>query len=88
MEIRPETLVKKAKSLHPTTYIEIVVESIDRSDFSEKIVGYAYFPLFLMADQTFLPPFEESTQQFIYNKGDYQIPIYYKRVTPGQKFSF
>ena len=30
--------------------MEIMIETVDRSDMTEKIVGYAYFPLFLMAD--------------------------------------
>ena len=88
MEIRPENQVKKSKTLHPTTYMEIMIETVDRSDMTEKIVGYAYFPLFLMADQSLTPPFEESTQQFVYNQGDFQIPIYYKRVPSGGKFAF
>jgi hypothetical protein len=29
------------------TYMEIMIETIDRSDMKEKIVGYAYFPLFV-----------------------------------------
>ena len=42
--------MKAYQSLDQTTFIEIVVETIDRSDMIEKIVGYAYFPLFLAPD--------------------------------------
>lgn len=45
LEIRPETT--KSKYLSPTTWMEIMIETIDRSDMAEKIIGYAYFPLFL-----------------------------------------
>ena len=37
----------RAPKLDPTIVIEIAVETIDRSDGLEKIVGYCYFPLFL-----------------------------------------
>jgi hypothetical protein len=53
MEIRPEMQLGEQanrKMLDPTTLIEILVETIDRSDMTEKIVGYAYFPLFLNKD--------------------------------------
>ena len=30
--------------------MEIVVETIDRSDMKEKIIGFAYFPLFMAKD--------------------------------------
>ena len=33
--------------LNPTTFLEIIVETIDRFDMKEKIIGFAYFPLFL-----------------------------------------
>jgi hypothetical protein len=44
----------RAAKLDPTLTMLITVETIDRADGSEKIVGYAYFPLFLNA-QTKLP---------------------------------
>jgi hypothetical protein len=49
MEIRPETLIGINK-IDPTTFLEIVVETIDRHDMKEKIIGFAYFPLFLTKD--------------------------------------
>jgi len=48
MEIRLENQLIPSSSLDPSTFIEIVVETIDRSDMVEKIVGYAYFPLFII----------------------------------------
>jgi hypothetical protein len=36
--------------LNPTTFLEIIVETIDRVDMKEKIIGFAYFPLFLTPD--------------------------------------
>ena len=47
LEIRPNTLVVHKGSLDPTTWIELMIETIDRSDMTDKIVGFAYFPLFL-----------------------------------------
>jgi len=47
------------KKLDPTTFIEILVETIDRSDMNEKIVGYSYFPLFMSKEGDY-PPFEQS----------------------------
>ena len=70
MEVRPETLVNKAKSLSPTTWMEVMIETFDRADMAEKIVGYAYFPLFLQKDGE-MPPFEENTDLYIYNQGAY-----------------
>jgi hypothetical protein len=37
----------RAPKLDPTVIIEVAVETIDRSDGLEKIIGYAYFPIFL-----------------------------------------
>ena len=48
MEIRHDNQLVPSGSLDPSTFIEIVVETIDRSDMVEKIVGYAYFPLFII----------------------------------------
>jgi hypothetical protein len=39
----------RAPKLDPTIVVEATIETIDRSDGLEKIVGYAYFPLFLDA---------------------------------------
>ena len=81
-EIRPEDQITKSDSLNPTTYIEIVVETIDRSDMLEKIVGYAYFPLFLTKDGN-QPPNNPKEPKFLFNEGSYQIPIYYERIPSG-----
>jgi len=37
----------RAPKIDPTLTMLITVETIDRSDGLEKIVGYAYFPLFI-----------------------------------------
>ena len=39
----------RAAKLDPTIVIETTIETIDRADGLEKIVGYAYLPLFLNA---------------------------------------
>jgi len=72
MEIRPENQIGETnnKMLDPTTLIEIIVETIDRSDMNEKIIGYAYFPLFLNKEGS-NPPFESNAAQYIFNKGCY-----------------
>lgn len=49
-EVRNENMVGKKPSLDPTTFLEIMIETIDRTDMNEKIVGFAYFPLFLALD--------------------------------------
>ena len=49
-EIRPEHQSVPQPYLNPTTFLEIIVETIDRLDMKEKIVGFAYFPLFLTPD--------------------------------------
>ena len=57
----------------------ITVETIDRSDGLEKIVGYAYFPLFLNA-QTKTPVNNRNVQNVILQSGCYQIPIYVNKI--------
>lgn len=57
-------------SLDPTTFIEIVVETIDRSDMVEKIVGYAYFPLFLGANAENTPN-HPKVDKFLFHEGAY-----------------
>jgi hypothetical protein len=71
MEIRPEAQLKGGKTkIDPTTFIELIVETIDRQEMSEKIIGFAYFPLFLTKDAEF-PPYESTATQYIYNQGAY-----------------
>lgn len=59
-----------------------MIETIDRSDLNEKIVGFAYFPLFMLTDgkQT---PFSENAEEFVIHEGNYQIPVYYERIPDG-----
>jgi len=72
MEIRPEMQLgdTNPKMLDPTTLMEIMIETIDRSDMTEKIVGYAYFPLFLNKDGQ-NPPSESNALQYIFHEGCY-----------------
>lgn len=65
VEIRPETLTQKRSSLDPTTYMEIMIETIDRSDMNEKTVGFAYFPLFM--DDRQEPVTDASSRDFVFN---------------------
>jgi len=37
----------RVPKVDPTTMIQITIETIDRVDMTDKIVGFAYFPLFL-----------------------------------------
>jgi hypothetical protein len=37
----------RVPKLDPTAMVEITVETIDRSDGLSKVVGFAFFPLFL-----------------------------------------
>jgi hypothetical protein len=39
----------RAPKLDPTIVIEATIETIDRADGLEKIVGYAYLPMFVNA---------------------------------------
>ena len=68
MEIRPDQLFNPQESIDPTVFMEIVVETIDRVDLNEKIVGYAYFPLFLTPDGSG-PPLDTGFIKYIYNEG-------------------
>jgi len=86
MEIRPENLEKASRGIWPTTYIEIIVETMDRSDMNNKIIGFAYFPLFLVKDGT-VPPNDDKASSFIYNDGAHQIPVYYNRFNPNERIS-
>lgn len=62
--------MRKFHSLDPTTVVEIMVETIDRSDLTEKVVGFAYFPLFLATDGR-NSPFSSETKDFIVHEGCY-----------------
>lgn len=57
-----------------------MIETIDRVDFNEKVIGFAYFPLFLTQDGINLP-FDKTEENFIPNEGHYQLPIYTERIT-------
>jgi hypothetical protein len=78
-EARPDGMIQKKPSLDPTTFLEIMIETIDRSDMNEKIVGFAYFPLFLALDGDQLP-YDSNVEEFLFNEGCHQMPIYYDRV--------
>lgn len=57
-----------------------------RHDMKDKIVGYAYFPLFLNQQGAhFLQ--EEDADQYLFNQGSFQIPIYYKRPREDEEFT-
>lgn len=49
-EVRNDSTIGKKPTLDPTSFLEIMIETIDRTDMNEKIVGFAYFPLFLAPD--------------------------------------
>ena len=83
MEVRPTTLIQPKQYLDPTTFLEIMVETIDRVDFNEKVVGFAYFPLFLVQDGSQWP-YDESVTDYIPNEGHHQIPIYTERVEDSE----
>ena len=68
MEVRPTTLIQPKQYLDPTTFLEIMIETIDRVDFNEKVVGFAYFPLFLVQDGSQWP-FDEFVTDYIPNEG-------------------
>jgi hypothetical protein len=70
-EISVDTIAVKSEGIKANTYVEIIIESLDRNDFKIKTVGYAYFPLFLLPDGSGIPPPEEKQAKFIQNKGDF-----------------
>ena len=41
LEIRPENQLKFLTGLDPTLILEIMIETVNRSDMHEKIVGFA-----------------------------------------------
>ena len=47
-----------------------MVETIDRSDLNEKIVGFSYFPLFMLPDGKSVP-FSSSAEEFVIHEGSY-----------------
>ena len=69
----------RAPKLDPTLTMLITVETIDRWDGLEKIVGYAYFPLFLNA-QNKLPVSNININSVILQGGAYQIPLYVSKI--------
>ena len=83
MEVRPTTLIQPKQYLDPTTFLEIMVETIDRVDFNEKILGFAYFPLFLVQDGSQWA-YDESVTDYIPDEGHHQIPIYTERVEASE----
>ena len=70
MEIRPDTLLQPGKQLDPTLTLEIMIETIDRVDMVEKIVGFCYFPLFLGTDLK-SSPFNSDAREFLANQGSF-----------------
>ena len=46
-----------------------MIETVDRSDLNEKIVGYAYFPLFSSYEDDRVPPYDDNTELFHFNQG-------------------
>ena len=81
-EVRNDNMVGKKPFLDPTTFLEIMIETIDRTDMNEKIVGFSYFPLFLALDGDQLP-YDSSITDYLFNEGAHQMPIYYSRVPQG-----
>lgn len=82
LEIRPENQLKFLPGLDPTLILEIMIETVNRSDMHEKIVGFAYFPLFLGLDGVNSPHSPE-VEKFMFNEGAYQIPIFANRIAEG-----
>lgn len=60
-----------------------MIETIDRVDFNEKVMGFAYFPLFLTSDGSQLP-YDNGVIYYIPNEGHHQIPIYSERVQESE----
>lgn len=57
----------------------IQVETIDRSDGTDKIVGYGYFPLFL--NQSNKRPCNDRNSSNVHlQTGAYQIPLYMSKL--------
>lgn len=69
----------RAPKLDPTIIIEVTVETIDRSDGLEKIIGYCYFPLFLNS-QTMQQNTDRNQLGVTLQNGAYQLPIYLDRL--------
>ena len=69
----------RAPKIDPSTIVQITVETIDRSDGEDKIVGFAYFPLFLnMGNKKTVS--DRLASDIILQNGRYQIPLYRTRV--------
>lgn len=72
--------------MDPTTTVLITILTIDSSNNEVRILGYTAINLFLTAD-TKEQPEDSKLQEFMLNKGSFQIPIYcaepYRRVPFG-----
>jgi choline dehydrogenase-like flavoprotein len=53
----------------------ITIETIDRSDGSNRVVGYGYFPIF-MNGNTRRQSTDRNATNVILQTGNYQIPLY------------
>ena len=88
MEIRPENQIGQNK-IDPTTFMEIVIETIDRSDMKEKIIGFCYFPLFLAKDgvTSIFDARDAEQVGFLFHEGAYQLPVYSERINTTDPFT-
>lgn len=62
--------------------VEVTVEAIDRSDGLSKVVGFAFFPLFLNSARK-VPNTEKGAPGVILQNGAYQVPLYIEQPEPG-----
>jgi hypothetical protein len=69
----------RAPKIDPTTMIQITIETIDRSDGEDKIVGFAYFPLFLNMGNKHTVT-DRMASDILLQNGRYQVPLYRTRV--------
>jgi hypothetical protein len=73
--LREEFSIRSHPNLDPTTIIVVKIETFDRSNGEQRIVGYSFFPLFL--DKNIKSPVRNPKEKkYVLQNGYYQLPMY------------
>ena len=71
----------------PTMVVSVTIETIDKTTLEVAYLGHSFFPMFL--DRKSKQPVTESTSQgYILQEGNYQIPIYHQKPPSTPPFTF
>ncbi|CAI2359223.1 unnamed protein product [Moneuplotes crassus] len=84
--IREEFIRKDTPSLDDTTVLVFRIDSIERNNHKQVVVGYAFFPLFV--DPSTGLPANHPTSDAALQTGKYQIPIFCQTPRLARPFSY